>query len=43
MKTHRLLKDFPNMKVGGLLPDPELRKEKGLITEILEWTVVVFP
>ena len=42
-KVRDLLKDFPNLKVGGLLPDPAVQKEGVVITETTEWTVVVFP
>ena len=42
-KTRRLLKDFLNLKVGGLLPNPELKGEGETMFETLEWTVVIFP
>ena len=42
-KTHRLLRDFPNLKVGGLLPDPEPKREGETVYETQEWTVIVFP
>ena len=38
-----LLDDFPNLKVGGLLPDPKIRPEGVVIQETTEWTVVVYP
>ena len=38
-----LIKDFPNLKVRGLLPDPVTNKEWITIKETMEWTVVVFP
>ena len=37
-----LLKDFPNLKVGGLLRDLDVSKEKGTSVDTLEWTVVLF-
>ena len=42
-KMRELLDDFPNLKVGGLLPDPNLKEKKVMVTETQEWTVVVFP
>ena len=42
-KVHNLLQDFPNLKVGGLLPDPTPKKDGVIVTETTEWTVVVFP
>ena len=43
--TRRVLRDFPNLKVGGgLLPDPDLPRKGETIYEMQEWTVViVFP
>ena len=41
-QTRDLLKDFPNLKVGGLLPDPENSREGEMVYEMLEWTVIVF-
>ena len=38
-----LLEDFPNLKAGGLLPDPGESKEKGALAKSLEWKVAVFP
>ena len=42
-KARELLQDFPNWKVARLLPDPDLEEKKATITEMQEWTVVVFP
>ena len=41
-RRKRLLEGFPNLKIGGLLPDPDASKEKGTPVESLESTVVVF-
>ena len=38
-----LLKDFPNLKVGGLLPDPVPEGGGVPIKETSEWTMVDFP
>ena len=35
-------KDFLNLRIGGLLPDPETPKEGEKMYETLEWTVIVF-
>ena len=38
-----LLKDFQNLKVSGLLPDPIPGQEGITVKETTEWTVVVYP
>ena len=38
-----VLKDFPNLKVGGLLPDPETKREGETTFETQEWRVIIFP
>ena len=39
-----LLKDFPNLQLGGgLLPEPSLSGLKGRELDPLKWTVVIFP
>ena len=41
---HGLLKDFPNLQLGGgLLPDPKDYRARGDDLEPIEWTVVVYP
>ena len=40
-KACGLLEDFPNLKVGGLLRDPELKKDKGSVTEISNQTASI--
>ena len=42
-KVHVLLKDFLNLKVGGLLPDREPKREGDTVYKMQEWTVIVFP
>ena len=42
-KTQDLLKDFPNLKVGGLLPDPGPKAEGESVIETQEWTYIMFP
>ena len=38
-----LLKDFPNLEVGGgLLPNPEIPSSVEAVYETQEWTVIVF-
>ena len=43
VRTQSLMKDFLNLKVGGLLPDPEIAKEKASWYMTKEWTVIVAP
>ena len=42
-KMRKLQEDFPNLKVGGLLPDPLEAKLGDATPDPLEWTVIVFP
>ena len=42
-KARVLLKDFPNLRVGGLVPDPEPKREGETVYEMQEWTIIVFP
>ena len=35
-KAQELLEDFPNLKVGGLLPGPDPKEKKVTITEMQE-------
>ena len=37
-----LLEDIPNLKVGGLLPDPKPKRGGVVVRETTEWTVVVY-
>ena len=43
VKTQELLRDFPNLKLGGLLPNPVPQEGKELKYKTLEWSVVVSP
>ena len=43
VKTQELLRDFPNLKLGGLLPDPVPKESGEMKYEPLKWSVVVFP
>ena len=43
VRNQGLLRDFPNLKVGGLLPDPEHETEKPKRMVTHEWTVIVAP
>ena len=41
-KAQGFLEEFPNLIVGRLLPDLDPKEKKLTITEIQEWTVIVF-
>ena len=43
VKTQELLRDFPHLSIGGLLPDPISKEREEVNIEPLEWSVVVFP
>ena len=42
-RTCDLLEDFPNLKGGGLLLDPEVERGGKTMFKTQEWTVIVFP
>ena len=39
-EVKNLIDDFPNFKVGTLLPDPTVKPERVVVQVTLEWTVV---
>ena len=41
-ETSGILKDFPNLQLGGLLSEPLLASTKGRGFDPLEWTVIVY-
>ena len=43
VKMQELLRDFPHLRVGGLLPDPVPQEKEELCIQPLEWSAVVFP
>ena len=43
VRQQGLLRDFPNLKRGGLLPNPEPEEEKPRRLVAHEWTVIVAP
>ena len=43
VRTQGLLKDSPNLKVGGLLPNPEPEAERRRRVVTHEWTVIAAP
>ena len=43
LKTQELLRDFPNLKVGELLPDPDPKGRSLAQFLTQEWTVIMAP
>ena len=43
VRQQGLLRDFPNLKIGVLLPNPEPEEENPRCVVAHEWTVIVAP
>ena len=43
VKTQGLLRDFPSLKLGGLLPEPKLKGDKLAQFLTQEWTMIMAP